>query len=132
MAVRSKLECVTVPYIISSNDPENYYYSHLLQYVPYRPEDDFQDRLRPFNRVNAGTGKTFLLKLAKKQRDELYAKGELVVKAYALMCATARLVGGQTLHISLRLPVQKNGRIPPMQKLTGNYLKVMRETMGKI
>ncbi|GFS54172.1 hypothetical protein TNCV_2527101 [Trichonephila clavipes] len=41
MAVRSKPECVTVPYIISANDPENYYYSHLLQYVPYRPEYDF-------------------------------------------------------------------------------------------
>lgn len=45
----------------------------------------------------------------------------------ALTGVAARLVGGQTLHMTLRLPVQKDGRIAPIQKLTGNHLKVLRE-----
>ncbi|GFY78122.1 ATP-dependent DNA helicase [Trichonephila inaurata madagascariensis] len=43
MAVRNRPACVTVPYIIAANDPENYYYSLLLQYVPYRSEDELLD-----------------------------------------------------------------------------------------
>ncbi|GFT39544.1 ATP-dependent DNA helicase [Nephila pilipes] len=55
-----------------------------------------------------------------------------VVKVCALTSVTARLVRGQTLHITLRLPVQKDGRIAPMQNLIENYLKVMREQRKNI
>ncbi|GFT74325.1 ATP-dependent DNA helicase [Nephila pilipes] len=43
MAVRSRPACATVLYIIAANDPKNYYYSLLLQYVPYHSEDELLD-----------------------------------------------------------------------------------------
>ncbi|GFY69347.1 ATP-dependent DNA helicase [Trichonephila inaurata madagascariensis] len=43
MAVRNRPACVTVPYIIAAIDPENYYYSLLLQYVAYCSEDELLD-----------------------------------------------------------------------------------------
>ncbi|CAH2103861.1 unnamed protein product [Euphydryas editha] len=30
-----------LPYFVATSDPENYYYSLLLQYVPYRNESEF-------------------------------------------------------------------------------------------
>lgn len=38
MAVRNTPAIVRDPYFIAANDPENYYYSLLLQYMPYRRE----------------------------------------------------------------------------------------------
>ncbi|GFU67456.1 ATP-dependent DNA helicase [Trichonephila clavipes] len=43
MAVRNRPACVAVPFILAANDPENYYYSLLLQYVPYRSKDELLD-----------------------------------------------------------------------------------------
>lgn len=38
MAVRNTPATVRVPHFMAANDPENYYYSLLLQYMPYRRE----------------------------------------------------------------------------------------------
>ena len=38
MRVRNRPAVVQVPFFMAANDPENYYYSFLLQYMPYRQE----------------------------------------------------------------------------------------------
>src|SRR5271154_5268824 len=227
IAVRNVAAVVRVPYFVATIDSENYYYSLLLQYVPYRRESEllegfdssraafvgreanlrekslhmelFRDRERQlenaFNQVhafeilekdifqteeeedeevmeqymndnefetlkkgmnscqndvfvyitrgildeinglynplrlfitgNAGSGKTFLFNLLKNQVNRCY--GKLVVKVCALTGVAARLVGGSTLHTTLKLPVQKDGKIVEMAILTGNYLRIMRD-----
>jgi hypothetical protein len=76
---------------------------------------------------NAGTGKTFLFKLLKNQIDILFSKGKSVVKVCALTGVAARLVGEQTLHSALKLPVQKDGKNQHMSELYGNHLRIMRQ-----
>jgi hypothetical protein len=83
------------------------------------------ERLRLFITGNAGTGKTFLFNLLKNQVNRCYSRQ--VVKVCALTGVAARLVGGSTLHSTLKLPVQKDGRIVQMPILTGNYLRLMRQ-----
>lgn len=82
------------------------------------------NRLKLFITGNAGTGKTFLFKLLKNQANRCHA--ENVVKVCALTGVAARLIGGSTLHASLKLPVQKDGKITQMPMLTGNFLRLMR------
>ncbi|GFT71148.1 ATP-dependent DNA helicase [Trichonephila clavipes] len=83
------------------------------------------ERLRLFITGNAGTGKTFVFNLLINQVNRCYVKE--VVKVCALTGVAARLVGGSTLHSTLKLPVQKDGRILKMPILTGNYLRLMRQ-----
>ncbi|GFQ85517.1 ATP-dependent DNA helicase PIF1 [Trichonephila clavata] len=83
------------------------------------------ERLRLFITGNAGTGTTFLFNLLKSQVNRCY--GKQVVKVSALAGVAARLVGGSTLHSTLKLPVQKDSRIVQMPILTGNYLRLMRQ-----
>ncbi|GFQ80758.1 ATP-dependent DNA helicase [Trichonephila clavata] len=83
------------------------------------------ERLRLFITGNAGTGKTFLFNLLKNQVNRCY--GKQVVKVCALTGVAERLVGGSPLHSTLKLPVQKDGRIVQMPILTGNYLRLMRQ-----
>ncbi|CAG9761349.1 unnamed protein product [Ceutorhynchus assimilis] len=83
------------------------------------------ERLRFFFTGGAGVGKTFLLNLLRNQINRCYAK--VAVKVAALTGVAARLINGSTLHSTLRLPVQKDGRITNMPLLTGNYLRVMRQ-----
>ncbi|XP_054719206.1 ATP-dependent DNA helicase PIF1-like [Uloborus diversus] len=225
--IRNVTAVVRVPYFVASTDPENFYYSLLLQYMPYRSEQELlegfnsskeaflareealkrnseqmeeyrerdrqlenafnqahafeildaeplelqedvdeevleqqimddiqfqnavqamnlrqkdifkyitssiqdqlggsQHRERLFITGQAGTGKTFLFNLLKNQVNRCYAKP--VVKVCALTGVAARLVGGSTLHNSLKLPVQKDGRIVEMPLLTGIFLQTMR------
>ncbi|XP_054706995.1 uncharacterized protein LOC129216803 [Uloborus diversus] len=225
--IRNVTAVVRVPYFVASTDPENFYYSLLLQYMPYRSEQELlegfnsskeaflareealkrnseqmeeyrerdrqlenafnqahafeildaeplelqedvdeevleqqimddiqfqnavqamnlrqkdifkyitssiqdqlggsQHRERLFITGQAGTGKTFLFNLLKNQVNRCYAKP--VVKVCALTGVAARLVGGSTLHNSLKLPVQKDGRIVEMPLLTGICLQTMR------
>jgi PIF1-like helicase len=82
-------------------------------------------RLKLFITGNAGTGKTFLFKILQFQINNCFG-GRIVVKVCALTGVAARLVGGSTLHSSLRLPVQRDGVIVELQSLTGNYLEIMR------
>ena len=53
--------------------------------------------------------------------------GKKSVKVRALTGVAARLVGGATLHSTLKLPVQKDGRIGNMADLSENYLRTMRQ-----
>ena len=46
MSVRNAPAVVRVPYFMATSDPENFYYSLLLQYMPYRSE---QELLEGFN-----------------------------------------------------------------------------------
>ncbi|KAG5666270.1 hypothetical protein PVAND_017605 [Polypedilum vanderplanki] len=227
MAVRKIPAVVRVPYFMMSSDPENYFYSLLLQYKPYynesellgelsareaflaceetlkersafmetfrerdrqleiaftqahafnlldNPEDVVQaeleeeavpeqlmtdeqfetvrnalnvqqrdlfnlvtrsihqqmagsnERLKLFVTGGAGVGKTFTFNALKNQINRCY--GRQAVKVGAPTGVAARLVGGQTLHALLRLPVQVDGTVTgPLHPLTGNYLKVMR------
>ena len=48
------------------------------------------------------------------------------VQVCALTGVATRLVGGSTLHSTLKLPVQKDGRILQLPLLTGLYLRQMR------
>ncbi|GFY78069.1 ATP-dependent DNA helicase [Trichonephila inaurata madagascariensis] len=40
MVIRNVPAVVRVPYFVAASDPENYYYSLLLQYVPYRNKSE--------------------------------------------------------------------------------------------
>ncbi|GFQ97361.1 ATP-dependent DNA helicase [Trichonephila clavata] len=40
MVTRNVPAVVRVPYFVAASDPENYYYSLLLQYVPFRNESE--------------------------------------------------------------------------------------------
>lgn len=82
-------------------------------------------RLNLFITGGAGTGKTFLFNLLRNQINRCYGKKKSV-KICALTGVAARLVGGSTLHSTLKLPVQKDGRIVNMADLSGNYLCTMR------
>ncbi|KAF9407199.1 hypothetical protein HW555_012690 [Spodoptera exigua] len=68
-----------------------------------------EERLRIFFTGGAGVGKTFLLKLSRDQINRCYAKD--VVKVCSLTGVAARLINGATIHSTLKLPVQKDGRI---------------------
>ncbi|KAG5666753.1 hypothetical protein PVAND_014765 [Polypedilum vanderplanki] len=83
------------------------------------------ERLKLFITGGAGVGKTFTFNALKNQINRLYCR--TAVKVGAPTGVAARLVGGQTLHSLLRLPVQVDGTVTgPLHPLTGNYLKVMR------
>lgn len=43
MVVRNVPAVVRVPYFIAASDPENFFYSLLLQYMPYRSEGELLD-----------------------------------------------------------------------------------------
>ena len=60
------------------------------------------------------------------------AGNTISVKVCALTGVAARLVHEATLHSTLKLPVQKDGRIVRMPLLTGNYLKLMRQQWKNI
>ncbi|KAH9638034.1 hypothetical protein HF086_014895 [Spodoptera exigua] len=68
-----------------------------------------EERLRIFFTGGAGVGKTFLLKLLRDQINRCYAKD--AVKVCSLTGVAARLINGATIHSTLKLPVQKDGRI---------------------
>ncbi|KAF9405263.1 hypothetical protein HW555_013931 [Spodoptera exigua] len=68
-----------------------------------------EERLRIFFTGGAGVGKTFLLKLLRDQINRCYAKD--AVKICSLTGVAARLINGATIHSTLKLPVQKDGRI---------------------
>ncbi|GBP26517.1 ATP-dependent DNA helicase RRM3 [Eumeta japonica] len=84
-----------------------------------------EERLKKFFTGGAGVGKTFLLKLIRDQINRCYAKD--AVKVCSLTGVAARLINGATIHSTLKLPVQKDGRITGMSPLSGNYLRIMRQ-----
>ncbi|XP_059150287.1 uncharacterized protein LOC131937110 [Physella acuta] len=86
--------------------------------------DGGSERLKLFITGGAGVGKTFILSLLRVQINRCFAKNAVIVSA--LTGVAARLIGGSTLHSTLKLPVQRDGRSANMCPLTGNYLRVMR------
>jgi len=53
--------------------------------------------------------------------------GKSSVKVCALTGVAARLGGGSTIHSSVKLPVQKDGKITTLPLLTGNWLQLLRQ-----
>ncbi|KAF9409134.1 hypothetical protein HW555_011413 [Spodoptera exigua] len=86
-----------------------------------------EERLRIFFTGGAGVGKTFLLKLLRDQINRCYAKD--AVKVCSLTGVAARLINGATIHSTLKLPVQKDGRItaPSTTLRSTHYAKALSE-----
>ncbi|GFY61181.1 ATP-dependent DNA helicase [Trichonephila inaurata madagascariensis] len=82
------------------------------------------ERLRLFITGNDGNGKTFLFNVLKNYVNRCYSKQVVKVCAYR---GGSALSGGSALHSTLKLHVQKDGRIVQMPILTGNYLRLMRQ-----
>lgn len=73
---------------------------------------------RLFITGNAGTGNNFTLQLLKNQMNLWYGKLVTTVSLFP-----ARLIGGSTLQVTLKLRVQKHGSMVKTPLLTGIWVK---------
>ncbi|KAF9420626.1 hypothetical protein HW555_003173 [Spodoptera exigua] len=86
MAVRNISAVARVPYFIVSSDPENFFYSLLLQYKSIKNQlnsDKSRDNI--FVTGGAGTEKTFLFNLVKNQKDGVIVTIPLLTGNYLRM-----------------------------------------------